>query len=136
MRTFRFVLVLVGILVAVGIAGVAQAQVLGPLCSHIAGGPLSIDVRVFATPTGGGQFLLTGTEPGPPIRPLSGSSVVEGNSSIFQFTLGAIEGVPTLFISGTVDNATGAGTGICARNVQTNAGCAEGIPVTLTKIDC
>jgi hypothetical protein len=136
MRTFRVGLVLVGIAAVLAMAGGAEAQTFGPLCANIAGGPLNIDVRVFATPTGGGQFLLTGVEPGPPIRALSGSSVVDGNTSIFQLTVGAIETVPTLFISGSVDNATGNGSGICERNVKTNAGCGEGIAVTFTRIDC
>ena len=137
MRTLRCAVVLVAILVAaLGMATLAEAEVFGPLCSHIAGGPLSINVRVFAVPTGENQFLLTGVELGPPVRPLSGSSVIVGNTSVFQFTLSAISNVPTLFISGEVDNGTGNGNGLCARNVQTNAGCGEGIAVILTKIDC
>jgi hypothetical protein len=148
MRTFRLVVVLVGVLVVLGMAGLAEAQVVGPLCSHATAGlgGLSINVRIFAIPTGGDQYLLTGVGVesgvgGGLVRSLSGSAVVTGTTSLFQVTVAGASSppLPTLFISGEVDNTTGDGGAFCESvvNVQTPAGCTtEGIGLTLTRIAC
>ncbi len=137
MRTFRLVVVLVGILVGVDVAGLAEAQTVGPLCATIVGpgGSPNFGVQAFLLEIGGDQFTLTGFDV-TFNRPLSGSAVLQGNTSFFQLTVGANETTPTLFISGTVNLSTGDGTGICARNVLTTVGCGEGVPVVITNIPC
>jgi hypothetical protein len=134
MRTFRVVVMLIGILVAVGIAGLAEAQTVGPLCATIVGAPINILVTVFVVGTGGGQLTMTGFDLSFN-RPLGGSTIIQGNNSLFQMTLGATNAIPTLFVSGTVNLTTGNGTGICARNA-TNDGCGQGTPVTITTVAC
>jgi hypothetical protein len=146
MKTFRFILMFVGILMALGMARLAEAQVVGPFCTHITTGlgGLSINVRVFAMPTGGNQFLLTGVPFGGlgvsvPITTLSGSAFVEpDNTSTFQVTVGgASSEFPTLFIWGHVNNTTGDGAGRCESNVENAGGCTvEGVNVTFTGIAC
>jgi len=134
MRVLLIALVLA--VAALGLnTGSALAQPIGPVCANVVGGTINETVQVFALPSGGANFLISGKNLNGSV-PLSGSGFLSGTAFTFvAIGHGSIEAGSLRVFEGIVGTVTGSGSGRCF-NTDSASECGTGTNVNYFVVPC